>query len=276
MIGGSTVELVHGAKMPCFGLGTWPMTDAEVERIIIEAVAAGYRLIDTAFGYRNESGVGKGVLSSGVPRAELFVTSKLIGDSHGFDAAQQAYQASVDRAGLEYLDLYLIHWPLPAQDRYIDAWRGLVKLLEDRRVRAIGTSNFKPAHLERLLAETGVVPDVNQIELNPYVSRNAARAHNAQHGIVTQSWSPLGNGNDLLTHPLIVGIAANRAKTPAQVVLRWHVELGAVPIPKSARPERVRENIDIFDFALTDEEIAAISSLDRGEAAAVDSDETGV
>jgi 2,5-diketo-D-gluconate reductase A len=270
-----TVRLVNGTMMPRIGLGTWPMPDAEAEKAVAQAIQLGYRLVDTAYAYGNEVGVGNGLRASGVPREELFVTTKLNGEWHGYDAAQEAFTASAERLGLDYVDLYLIHWPLPARDRYVDAYRGLVKLLEDGRVRAIGVSNFKPAHLDRVLAETGVVPDVNQIELDPTLTRAAARARHAEHGIVTQSWSPIGAGSTLLSNPVVVAIAERYGRTPAQIVLRWHMELGLAAVPKSVNPERMATNIDIFNFELTAEEVAELSALDRGEEAATDSDRVG-
>jgi 2,5-diketo-D-gluconate reductase A len=258
--------------MPRLGLGTWPMTDDEAEATIPLAVELGYRLFDTAYAYGNEQGVGRGVRARGIAREEVFVTTKLNGEWHGYREAQEAFAASVERLGLDYVDLYLIHWPLPRRDRYVEAWRGLAKLLEDGRVRVIGVSNFKPAHIDRLLAETGVVPDVNQIELDPSIAREATRAYDAAQGIVTESWSPLGAGSGLLSEPIVTRIAARHGRTPAQIVLRWHIELGLVTIPKSTNPGRLRENIDIFDFALTPEEAAELASLDRGEEAAYDSD----
>ncbi|MFC4537012.1 aldo/keto reductase [Sphaerisporangium dianthi] len=271
-----TVKLVNGASIPAIGLGTYPMTDSEAEVVVADAIQAGYRLFDTAYAYGNEVGVGRGLRAGGVPREELFVTTKLNGEWHGYEAAQEAFQASADRLGVDYVDLYLIHWPLPREDRFVEAWKGLVKLLRDGRVRAIGVSNFKPAHIDRIVAETGVVPDVNQIQLNPAVTREAARAYHAAQGIVTQSWSPLGGqGAGSLGEEVVTGLAERYGKTPAQIVLRWHLDLGLITVPKSATPERVRANIDVFDFALTAEEVAAISALDRGEAAAVDSDVFG-
>ena len=261
--------------MPQVGLGTWPLADREVEKVVVRAVAAGYRLFDTAHMYANEKGVGHGLRACGLPREELFVTTKLSARSHGYDEALEAYATSARRLDVDYIDLFLIHWPLPWLDRYVDAWRGLVKLFDDGLVRAIGVSNFKPAHLDRVIDETGVVPDVNQIQVSPYTIREVTRAYDADHSIVTQSWSPIGLGGALLSEPAIVAIAARHGKSAAQVVLRWLVELGLGAVPKSVNPERMAANIDIFDFALSDDEIAAISALDRGEAHAEDSDETG-
>jgi 2,5-diketo-D-gluconate reductase A len=270
-----TLALRNGAHIPALGLGTWPLSDDEAEAAVATAVDAGYRLVDTAYSYHNEVGVGRGLRASGVPREELFVTTKLDAPWHGFDGVREAFEGSVGRLGVDYLDLFLIHWPNPGQDRYVDAFRGLAKLLADGRVRAIGGSNFKPAHLRRVLNETGIVPDVNQIELNPTVTRDATRAYDAEHGIVTESWGPIGRGGDLLARPVITEIAERHGRTPAQVVLRWHVQSGCVPVPKSANPERLRANLDVFDFALTPAEVAAIGSLDRGESAALDSDSFG-
>jgi 2,5-diketo-D-gluconate reductase A len=273
--GTSAIALGHGAQLSRIGLGTWPLSDREAERAVVDAVEAGYRLFDTAYAYGNEQGVGKGLRACGLPRAELFVTTKLNGQWHGYEAAQEAWVDSARRLEVDYIDLLLIHWPLPAQDRYVDAWRGLVRLLEDGCVRAIGTSNFKPAHLARLLDEIGVVPDVNQIQLSPYTTRDAARAYHAEHGIVTQSWSPLGLGRELLREPVIVEIAERHRRTVAQTVLRWHIELGLAAVPKTQQPARMAENIDVFDWQLSDAEISAISALDRGEAFADDSDVIG-
>ena len=270
-----SLPLLHGPALPQLGFGTWPMGDDEAEQTVAQAIQVGYRLFDTAHFYRNEEGVGRALRASGLPREELFVTTKLSGSSHGYDEAQRAFAASARRLDLEYVDLYLIHWPQPWQDLYVEAWRGLAKLLADGRVRAIGVSNFKPAHIDHLLAETAVVPDVNQIELNPFVTRETARAYHQSHGIVTQSWSPIALGGQLLREPTITEIAARHGKTAAQVVLRWHIELGLSAVPKSVNPERIATNIEIFDFALSSEEVSAISALDRGEHSAEDSDQTG-
>ncbi|MFI6762136.1 aldo/keto reductase [Micromonospora sp. NPDC050417] len=270
-----TRKLVNGASIPQLGLGTWPMSNAEAEVAIAQAIEVGYRLVDTAYKYGNEQGVGRGLRASGVPREDLFVTSKLNGEWHGVREAQEAFEQSAERLGVDYIDLFLIHWPMPWQDRYVEAFEGLTKLLADGRVRAIGLSNFKPAHIDRILAATGVTPDVNQVELNPRVTRDGVRAYDREHGIVTQSWGPIGQGTDLLTHPTIIEIAQRYDRTPAQVVLRWHLELGSIPIPKTSSPGRMRSNIEVFDFRLTESEVAALSALDQGEEAATDSDTTG-
>jgi 2,5-diketo-D-gluconate reductase A len=271
-----TVRLLHGADLPRLGFGTSPMNDRDAERAVAEAIGAGYRLVDTAENYGNERGVGRAVNASGVPRAELFVTTKFNRRWHGAELVGQALAGSLDRLGLEYVDLLLVHWPNPEEDRYVDAWRGLTRLLEQGRLRAIGTSNFKAAHLDRLIDETGVTPDLNQIQLNPYTTREEPRAYHAAHGIVTQSWSPLGGRRaDVLAEPVIGEIAQKHDRSPGQVVLRWHLQLGLAVIPKSSSPERIRSNIDVFDFALDDADMATISGLDRGEAAATDSDAFG-
>jgi 2,5-diketo-D-gluconate reductase A len=271
-----TVMLRSGVAMPRIGLGTWPMDDAEAETVIATALGLGYRLIDTAENYGNERGVGRGIKASGVPREDVFVTTKFNKRWHGVDLAREAFERSAERLGLEYLDLLLIHWPNPGQDRYVAAWEGLLRLLEEGLVRAIGTSNFKPAHLERIITGTGVAPDVNQIQLSPLLTRDGARGYHAGKGIVTESWSPLGGaGTDALREPLIVELAERYGRTPAQVVLRWHVELGLVAIPKSSNLERLRQNLDVFDFPLAEADVAAISALDQGEDAAADSDAFG-
>jgi 2,5-diketo-D-gluconate reductase A len=271
-----TIRLLHGADMPRLGLGTSPMKDAECEGVVADAIAAGYRLIDTAEAYGNEVGVGRGVKASGIPREELFLTTKFDRRWHGRELVAQAYQGSLDRLGVDYVDLLLIHWPNPAHDRFVAAFEGLADLLAAGRLKAIGTSNFKPAHLDRIIAGTGVVPDVNQIQLSPAVTRDAARAYHREHGIVTESWSPLGGqGVDVLRLPAITRIAGGIGRTPAQVILRWNVQLGLVTVPKSADPDRLRQNIDIFDFELTAQQVAEVSALDHGESAAVDSDSFG-
>jgi 2,5-diketo-D-gluconate reductase A len=270
------LKLLHGATIPRLGLGTWPMDDRQVERAVASALESGYRLVDTAENYGNERGVGRGVKASGVPRSEVFLTTKFNRRWHGADLVPQAFERSAEALGVDYIDLMLIHWPNPAHNRYVEAWQGLIGLREQGLVRAIGTSNFKPAHLERLIAETQVAPDVNQIELNPYVARVPTRSWHERHGIVTESWAPVGgSSNAVLNHAVITRVASHHGRTPAQVVLRWHVQSGLVAIPKSSHPERIRENFQVFDFELTGEEMAQIDALDEGEAAATDSDAFG-
>jgi 2,5-diketo-D-gluconate reductase A len=261
--------------MPRLGLGTWPMDDATAERVVATAVESGYRLVDTAENYGNERGVGRGLRASGVRREELFVTSKFNKQWHSVDGARRACEASLERLGLEHLDLLLVHWPNPGQDRYVEAYRGLLALLRDGLVRAVGTSNFTPAHLQRLLDETGTAPDVNQLQLHPFVVQREGRAFAAQHGIVVQSWSPLGRGSELRSHPVIAELAQQYGRTPAQILLRWHIELGLVPVPKSEDPQRLRENIAVFDFELPPDDLTRIAGLDRGGELVVDPETFG-
>ncbi|MFF0270486.1 aldo/keto reductase [Kribbella sp. NPDC004536] len=268
-----TVTLSHGSAMPRVGLGTSPMNDADAERAVRTALELGYRLIDTAENYRNEVGVGRALKD--VPRDELFVTSKFNKRWHSVEGPRQAFETSAERLGVEYLDLLLIHWPNPAQDRYVDAWRGLIALREAGLVRAIGTSNFKPAHLQRLIDETGVAPEVNQVQLSPVWAKAAERAFHRQHGIVTEAWSPLGKGTDLLQHPAVQDIARAHGRTPGQVVLRWETQQDVVPIPKSSNPQRLAENLAVFDFDLSDAELATLAALDGTARPAADSDRSG-
>lgn len=269
-----TVPLAHGAQIPLLGLGTWPLQGDDAARAVRSAIESGYRLVDTAENYRNEEGVGQGVRDSGIAREDVFITTKFNRRWHSVDGARQACDASLRRLGVEYLDLLLIHWPNPDQNTYDEAWKGLVRLLEDGAVRAIGTSNFKPAHLQRIIDATGVVPDVNQVNLNPYATRDAVVAFDAAHGIVTEAWSPIKPAS-LLSDPVVTALAEKHGRTPAQVILRWHTQRGFVAIPKSASPERQRVNLAIFDFELAPEELDSISALDQGEAHVTDSDTFG-
>ncbi|MEU6604440.1 aldo/keto reductase [Streptomyces shenzhenensis] len=257
------IILNNGVEMPQLGLGVWQVPDDEAERAVATALEAGYRSIDTAALYGNEAGTGRAVAASGLPREDIFVTTKLGNGDQGYDATLRAFDASLAKLGLDYLDLYLIHWPLPARDTYVDSYKAFEKLYSDGRVRAIGVSNFVPEHLERLIAETSVIPAVNQIELHPHLQQHAAREYHAEQGIATEAWSPLGQGKGLLEVPAIVAIAQKHNRTPAQVVLRWHVQLGTVVIPKSVTPSRIRENIEVFDFSLDTEDLAAISALNE-------------
>lgn len=272
----STIKLLGGAEMPVLGLGTYPLENTELEQIVGQALEVGYRLIDTAENYGNEAGVGQALKNSGVDRSEVFVTTKFNVEWHGEDLVRDAFQRSAELLQLDQIDQLLIHWPNPQQDRFVDAWRGLIRLKEEELVRSIGVSNFKSHHLQRLLDETGVAPDVNQIELNPFVSREAQRAFNKQHGIATEAWSPIGKGGELLSDGVITAIADRQERTPAQVVLRWQLQLGNIAIPKTANLERLRENFAVFDFTLANYEMEAISALDRGEEAIMlDSDAFG-
>ncbi|MBW8797737.1 MAG: aldo/keto reductase [Streptomyces sp.] len=251
--------LNDGTAIPATGLGTWPMDDTQAEQAVRHALEAGYRLLDTAVNYRNESGVGRGVASSGVPREEVVVTTKLPGRHHGYEETLASFEESRQRLGLEYVDLYLIHWPNPRVGTYVDSWRAMVKLREDGLVRSIGVSNFTREHLVRLEKETGVLPSVNQVELHPLFPQDELRAFHAERGIVTESWSPLGRDVRLLDDPAVVAVAKAHGVTPAQAVLRWHVQLGAVPIPKSADAGRQRANLDLFGFELDAARMAAVS-----------------
>lgn len=259
-----TLTLHSGVEMPQLGLGTWPMDDREAARVVPVAIECGYRLFDTASRYGNERGVGAGMRAGGVPREELFVTTKLLGLHHGYDATLAAFDESAARLGVDYVDLYLIHWPLAAKELYVETWRAFERLLADGRVRAIGVSNFDPSHIDRLVAETGVAPAVNQVELHPYFQQYAVRAYDAANGIVTQTWSPLGRAGDILRDPVVDRIADAHGRTPGQIVLRWHIDLGLSPVPKSSDPDRLAANIEIFDFALSAAEMSAIAALDRG------------
>jgi len=257
--------LNNGVKIPCVGFGTWQTPEGEVAVSSVKAaIDAGYRHIDTAAVYGNEEGVGKGIRMSGVKREELFITTKLWNDDHGYEATLKAFDRSMNKLGLDYLDLYLIHWPMPRLDHYAEAWQALVDLQRDGLLRSIGVSNFLPEHLERIIAATGVTPAVNQVELHPYFPQDELRAFHAAHGIRTESWSPLARRSELLTEQVIADVASAHGVTPTQAVLRWHTQLGSTPIPKSATPERQIENADVFGFTLTDAEVHAISGLERG------------
>jgi 2,5-diketo-D-gluconate reductase A len=269
------IELNDGHRIPQIGLGTWPLDDRQVADAVVQAVDAGYRHIDTAVKYGNEAGVGNGIRAAGIDRSELFITTKLDGEFQGQDRAVAGLDGSLRRLRLDYVDLLLIHWPLPRRDEFISTWKTFERLQAAGKVRSIGVSNFKPAHLERLMNACDVVPSVNQIQLSPAVTRIVDIAYNRRHGVVTESWSPLGAGGDLLNAPVLARMAEKHGKTPAQIVLRWHVEQGLVAIPKSANPQRMRENLDIFGFALDAHDTKAIATLDDGEDSGVDSDVQG-
>lgn len=269
-----TVTLANGVQMPRLGLGTWPMDDVEAAVAVAGALRVGYRLIDTAENYENERGVGEGIRKSGVDRAEVFVTTKFNRKWHSIEGARQACEASLARLGLDYVDLLLVHWPNPDQDRYVEAFSGMIPLQRSGLVRAIGTSNFKPAHLQRVFGQ-GMTPHVNQIHLDPYHLRPDLVAVHEAKGIVTGTWSPLGRGNQMLQDAAITAIAERHGRTPAQVVLRWHIQQDFVPVPKSADPQRQRENLDVFDFTLADEEMNAMSALGRPDPEMLDADTFG-
>ncbi|MGW1744627.1 aldo/keto reductase [Streptomyces sp. NPDC002092] len=257
------IILNNGVEMPQLGFGVWQVPDDEAERAVATALEAGYRSIDTAAIYGNEEGTGKAIAASGVPRDDIFLTTKLWNSDHGYDATLRAFDASLDKLDVDYVDLYLIHWPTPARDNYVDTYKAFEKLHADGRIRAIGVSNFEPEHLERLIAETSVIPAVDQIELHPHLQQHAAREYHAEQGIATEAWSPLGQGKGLLEVPAIVAIAQKHGRTPAQIVLRWHLQLGNIVIPKSVTPSRIKENIEVFDFSLDTEDLAAISALNE-------------
>jgi 2,5-diketo-D-gluconate reductase A len=267
-----STTLNNGVQMPVLGFGVFQIPPDETAAAVSSALDSGYRLVDTAAGYGNERGVGEAVRRSGIPREEVFVTTKLANADHGYDNAMRAFDTSLSELGFETVDLYLVHWPLPAHDLYVETWRALQKLAEDGRARTIGVSNFTPEHLQRLLDETDIVPAVNQVELHPYLQQPDLRAFQARHGIVTEAWSPLGQGKSLLEDPTVVALADRVRRTAAQVVLRWHLQLGNVVIPKSVTPERIAANIDVFDFTLTDDDISTLGALETGERMGPDPD----
>jgi 2,5-diketo-D-gluconate reductase A len=257
-----SVDLGGDVTIPQLGLGVWQIPGDETERVVLEAFEAGYRHVDTATIYGNEDGVGRAVRSSGLPRDEVFVTTKLWNSDQGRERAPGALAASLERLGLEYVDLYLIHWPEPGRDRYLETWEALLELQQEGLARAVGVSNFEVEHLERIIAATGVSPAVNQIELHPWRQQARLRAFGADARIATEAYSPLAQGGDRLSDPVLTQIAEAHDKSVAQVILRWHLQLGNVVIPKSATPERIAQNADVFDFALSDADLARIPELD--------------
>ncbi len=257
------ITIAAGVAMPQLGLGVFQVSDGEAAETVAAAIAAGYRSIDTAAIYRNERGTGEGLRRAGLPRQDIFVTTKLWNDRQA--DAPAALGESLGKLGLEQVDLYLIHWPAPKNDSYAQAWRSLVRLRDEGRTRAVGVSNFTEAHLARVMDETGVAPALNQVELHPYLQQPALRAYHAEHGIRTEAWSPIGQGKALLDDPVLARLAEAHGKTAAQIVLRWHLQLGTIVIPKTVTPSRLRENLAVTDFALDDAEMAAIAALDRSE-----------
>lgn len=266
------LPLNDGHRIPQLGLGVYKIANAAAADAVQVALEAGYRHIDTASLYDNETGVGQGVARSGLPREDVFVTTKVWNDQHGYDKTLHAFDVSLGKLGLDYVDLYLIHWPAPRQDLFVDTWRALETLRASGRARSIGVSNFHPHHLQRLLAETDVVPVINQVELHPWLQQSAVRADDAAHGILTEAWSPLARGRAIGNQTLDT-IGARHGKTAAQVVIRWQLELGNVVIPKSVTPVRIRENFDVFDFTLSADDHAAIAALDSGERTGKDPDD---
>ena len=269
-----TLTLANGVTMPLLGLGTWPMNDSEAAVAVANALDMGYRLVDTAENYENERGVGEGIRKSGVSRADVFVTTKFNRKWHSVDGAREACEGSLARMGLDYIDLLLVHWPNPDQDRFVEAYQGLVRLLEAGLVRAIGTSNFKPAHLQRLF-DVGLVPHLNQIQLDPYHLRNDLVDIHRAKGIATGAWRPLGCGNAMLADPLITAVAERHGRSTAQVILRWLTQQGFVATPKSADPLRQAQNLDIFGFTLSADEMAVLGTLDRPDPDMLDADVFG-
>lgn len=253
-----------GNTMPQLGFGLWQVPSAQATDVVVQAIQAGYRMIDSAAAYGNEEGVGAAFKESGLARDELFVTTKLANPDHGYDEALRAFDESLARLGFDYVDLYLIHWPRPWENRYVQTWRAFQRLKEEGRARSIGVSNFTAEHLQRIMDETSVVPVLNQIELHPRFQQQDMRTFHQRHGIVTQSWSPLGRGH-LDKNEVITDLAAKYGKSWAQIVIRWHIDSGLAVIPKSVTPNRIRENIDVLDFNLSAEDMTLIGELDRNE-----------
>lgn len=260
-----SVTLNNGVTMPRIGFGVWKIPDEETPAAVATAVEAGYRKFDTASEYHNEAGTGRGIAESGLGREEVFVTTKVWNADHGYDSTLRAFDRSLERLGLDFVDLYLIHWPVPAKDLYVDTYRALERIHADGRARAIGVSNFLREQLDRLAEECGVVPAVNQIELHPRHQRAEARALHAERGIVTEAWSPLGSGHGIMDHPDIAAVARKHGRSAAQVCLRWSLQLGNVVVPKSAHPERIAQNIEVFGFALDEDDMAVLAALEEAK-----------
>jgi 2,5-diketo-D-gluconate reductase A len=258
-----TIDLTGEVSIPQFGLGVFQVPPEDTAENVLQAIEMGYRHIDTAKAYRNEAGVGQAVRASGLDRSEFFITTKCFNDDHGYDSATRALKTSLDQLEMDYVDLYLIHWPVPAHDLYVETWRAFIELQQEGLVRSIGVSNFEAEHLERVIAETGVTPAINQVELHPYFQQVGLRREHERLGIVTEAWSPLGQGMELEDR-VIVEIARAHGKTAAQAIIRWHLQIGNVVIPKSVTPSRITENFDVFDFELSDEQLDAIAALDAG------------
>lgn len=256
------LTLNDGHKIPAMGFGTYPMKDQEVETAVQAALLTGYRLIDTAASYENETGVGNAIQASEIDRKDIFLTTKLRGADQGYDAALRGLDASLQRLNMEYVDLYIIHWPLPAKDLYVESWKAMIAAQKDGKIRSIGVSNFQPAHLERLIQETGVTPAVNQIEIHVDFPQTELVAFNTRHNILTEGWRPLGK--DLMKNPVIDQIAEKHNRNPAQIMLRWATQLDIIPIPQSGNPDRMRANLEVFDFTLDETDMAEIATLNTG------------
>ncbi len=256
--------LNDGRELPAIGFGTYKLNGDEGVSAVLSALDCGYRLLDTALNYENEADVGEAISRSDVAREDVVLATKLPGRFHGFDETRKGFGESLARLGVDYVDLFLIHWPMPRIGKYVDTWRAMIQLRDDGLVRSIGVSNFTREHLTRIMEDTGVAPAVNQIELHPHFPQSDMRAFHAEHGIQTQSWTPLARQRSVLSDPVVTAVAQAHDVTPAQAVLRWHVQLGSIPLPKSASASRQRENLDVFDFELSDAEIASISSLESG------------
>jgi 2,5-diketo-D-gluconate reductase A len=266
------LPLRDDGEIPQLGFGVFQIPPEDTAEVVTRAFETGYRHIDTAAAYENEAGVGQAVRASGLSREEVFVTTKLANPDQGYESAKRALRASLDKLELGHVDLYLIHWPIPSKDRYLDTWKAFIELQQEGLTRSIGVSNFQPDHLDRIIEETGVSPVINQVELHPYLQQAKLRAAHAERGIVTEAWSPLGQGQ-VLDDPVLKEIAEAHGKSAGQVVLRWHIQLGNVVFPKSATPERIAENFDIFDFELSDDDMSAIEGIDKGERIGPDPDD---
>jgi 2,5-diketo-D-gluconate reductase A len=265
------ITLADGVEIPQLGFGVFQIPPEDTAEVTFQAFEAGYRHIDTAAAYHNEAAVGQAIRSAGLARDEVFITTKCPNDDHGFDQATRALKASLERLEMEYVDLYLIHWPVPAHDRYVETWQAFIEAHRHGLARSIGVSNFQPHHLERIIKETGVTPSVNQIELHPRFQQAGLRHEHAELGIATEAWSPLAQGR-VLDDPTLVQIAEAHGKTTGQVVLRWHIQLGNIVFPKSVTPARIKENFDIFGFELSDSDIAEISALNKNQRTGPDPD----
>jgi 2,5-diketo-D-gluconate reductase A len=268
------IPLSDGVAIPQLGFGVWRVSSETVVPAVSEALRVGYRHIDTAKLYANEEGVGKAVRSSGLPRSEVFITTKVWNDDHGYDPTRRAFDASLARLGFDYVDLYLIHWPMPRHDRYLETWRAMETIQREGRARAIGVSNFTPQTLRRLADHAETLPSINQVELHPTFQQRELRELHDEMGIVTEAWSPLGKSRDL-DDPVVRRIAERVGHTPAQVVLRWHLQSGIVAIPKSVTPSRIAENADVFEFQLGTDDMAELATIDRGHRIGPDPDAMG-